>query len=109
MLEDKILEIIKHFGVKNQLKKINEEAYELIEAVNDYEEQKCIAVASPVEEKKLPKYKEHVIEEIADLSLLLEQIVLLYEISSAEIEDQRFLKLVRTLKRMKTGYYKEEK
>lgn len=106
-MEDRTLEIIKHFGVKNQLKKLNEEAYEFIEAVNDYEEQKCIAVASPVEAKKLPEYRAHVVEEMTDVAFLLEQFALLYKIENAEIQDEKYNKLVRTLKRIQTGYYEE--
>ena len=108
-MEDKYLEIFNHFGVKNQMKKLNEESYELIEAVLNMEEQKQLAKVSENERYKLPKYKEELVGEVADVLALVEQIIQYFEIEEDELEDAKFIKLVRTLKRIQTGYYEEEK
>ena len=48
----KEIEIINHYGLKNQIRKFNEESYELIEALFE-------------------NNKEHIAEEIADCLLLI--------------------------------------
>lgn len=89
-MKEKLLKIINHFGIRNQLKKLNEECYELIEAVNYYE-------------------LKEIIEEVADVQVLLNEIKAYYGISN-EIEEKVMLyKIDRTLERIESGYYEVEK
>lgn len=100
---DKLLEIIKHFGIKNQQKKLTEEIHELNEAITTYE----------VLDDYIGSYadeKHHIAEELADCYVLLNQIKTYYDISSSQIGDIMDEKTERTLERIKEGYYdkKEE-
>lgn len=81
-----MLKIILHFGYKNQLKKLNEECYELIEAI-------------------LENNREHITEEIADVQVLLNQFKELWEIYDDEIVKVMEYKTNRTLERIESGYY----
>lgn len=85
-MEEKIKEIVTHFGVRNQLKKISEEVFELQES--------CIE-----------KNKMHIEEEIADVFVLLEQIIIAYDLDEENINDNMSFKIERTIKRIKDGYY----
>ena len=63
----KEIKIISHYGLKNQIRKFNEESYELIEAL--FEED-----------------KEHITEEIADCLVLINQFKAYYEIKDKDIK-----------------------
>ena len=67
-MEKDLLERINHYGVNNQLRKFNEECYELIEAIIDY---KYVEVykGSPAEKY----HKQHIVEELADNFVMLYQ------------------------------------
>lgn len=63
---NKELQIIEHYGLSNQLKKLNSEFYELIEAIwEDDGSEECL---------------EHIREEFIDVNVLLNQIKALYEL-----------------------------
>ena len=79
--------IIEHYGVREQLKKLSEEVYELQEAV--------------IERGLVNFNNEHVIEELADVFVLLFQLQEFYGISKYEISDMVCYKVERTLKRIK--------
>ena len=72
----KEIEIINHYGLKNQIKKFNEESYELIEAL--FEED-----------------KEHITEEIADCLVLINQFKAYYEIKDKDIQKVYDYKIAR--------------
>lgn len=99
------LEIIKHFGFKNQLKKLNEECYELIEAVNDYENQKAVCLEF-CSELHCNKQREQIIEEMSDVLFLINQFKSLYEITDDDLVPIMEFKRNRTLERIETKYYK---
>lgn len=80
-----LLKIINHYGEKNQVKKLAEEQYELIEALFE-------------------KDKDHIIEEMADNIHLIWQFAALYGISVTEILDEVQRKNKRTLRRMGDRY-----
>ena len=80
------IKIINHFGYDNQIKKLAEEQYELIEAL-------------------WQKDKEHVKEEMADNIVLIWQFAEKLGISVDEILDEVRKKHDRTLKRIEEGYY----
>lgn len=85
-MNDKLFKIFSHFGYRKQLRKFNEECYELIEAMLDND-------------------KEHIKEEIADVQVLLNQFKELYKIYDDEIVEIMEQKIERTLERIKAGYY----
>lgn len=94
-MEEKLLKIINHFGLINQQRKLQEEVFELQEAIT------------------IDKFKvnlKHVKEEIADVKNILEEIQLYYNFTDEDIEKIRKQKVNRTIKRIETGYYdrKEE-
>lgn len=94
-MEEKLLEIINHYGVNNQLRQFNEECFELIEAIIDYRYVE-VYKGSPAEKF----HKEHIAEELADVMVMLEQFKLYYDISSEEITDIFWSKVDRQLKRI---------
>lgn len=85
MNEDK-LKIINHFGLRNQLKKLSEEVYEFQEAIlMDDGSEECL---------------EHIIEEYADIEVVLEQFKEYYELDYSKIARQKVFKIMRTLERI---------
>lgn len=90
-MKEYLLKIFKHFGVKNQIKKLNEECYELCEAV------------------LLQDSKEHIEEEMADVLIILGQIVAFYNLDHSKINTNVDYKIDRTLSRINIGYYKKER
>lgn len=77
----KEIEIISHYGIKNQIRKFNEESYELIEALFEND-------------------KEHITEEIADCLLLIKQFRDFYKIQDEEIREVYDYKLSRQERRI---------
>lgn len=86
MDREKLLEVINHYGVQHQLKKLVEEVYELVEAI----------LTHTGTEESL----EHIKEEHADVSLVLNEVKEYFEIGYVEDTLPRMnYKLDRTLKR----------
>lgn len=90
-MKDKDLKkITEHFGVSNQIIKLNEEVAELtVEIVKD----NYFGIQ----------------EELADVYVILKQIQLYFEIEDEEIDSVSKEKIDRTLKRIKEGYYDEHR
>lgn len=95
-MEEKLLKIINHYGIRNQLKKFNEECYELEEAILDYQTE----IAYFDEDAMILSIKKHIAEEIADVMVMLEQFKLYYGISSEEITKIFWSKVDRQLGRI---------
>ena len=93
-MDEKELKIINHFGLRNQLKKLNEECYELIEAIIDFED-----------DNASNSTKENIIEEMADVMVLLRQFQEYYNITDIDIAFKMLYKTNRTLERIESGYY----
>ena len=93
-MNKKFLEIIKHWGVRKQLKHFNSEVFELNEAILDYENDKTN------NEELIQNDREHIVEEISDCLLMLKQFIELYEIEEKEIMQVIDFKLDRTLKKV---------
>lgn len=89
-MKEGLLEIINHYGVNHQQRKLNEECFELQEAIIEYETESFYCVPS----------KKHITEELADVMVLLEQFKLYYEISSEEISKIFWKKVNRQLERI---------
>ena len=100
-MEKELLEIIEHFGIRNQLKKFNEECYELEEAILDYQTE----IAYFDEDAMTLSIKKHIAEEIADVEVILLQIKEYYHIDGNEILKTMKNKIKRTLERIESGYY----
>lgn len=102
------LDIINHFGYRNQMKKLNEEVFEFLEAVDNYEDELAFHfIGDKVGENFL---RDAMIEEMGDVLILLTEFIAKYKIEKEELDVYMDYKLDRTLNRIKSGYYdkKEE-
>lgn len=98
------LDIIEYFGVRNQMKKLNEECFEFLEAVDNYEDELTFHLTDKVGENML---RDHVIEEMGDILTILTQFIEKYEISQEELDPYMAFKLQRTLDRINSKYYEK--
>ena len=102
------LDIINHFGYRNQMKKLNEETYELLEAIDNYEDASMEFNNNEdyysVEETKV--FRDHIVEEMGDVLTLLTEFIARYDIEKYELDKWMDYKLERTLDRIESGYYK---
>lgn len=96
------LEIMEHFGYRNQMKKLSEECYEFLEAVDNYEDLLLFGVGNVGEEQLA---RDFVVEELGDMLILLTQFIAKYEIGQDELNKHMDYKMARTLRRMDEGYY----
>ena len=92
MQEDKnidkdLLKIIEHYGTRNQLKKLSEELYEFQEAALSYNLLKTISedFKDEVLEKNTEYIYKCVLEEYADLCVLLSQFELYFDLNEDEV------------------------
>ena len=101
-MKEDLLRIINNYGINNQLKKLNEECFEFIEAVKDYEYQKdaCEVVGCKDIKEHLRKSKEHLEEEFADVCVVLEQFKAYYNLDNDKIIEIMKQKINRQLKRI---------
>lgn len=90
-MEQEFLEIIKHYGLKNQLKKLSEEVYELQEAIllNEGGEESY----------------QHICEERADVEVLLRQLDTYFELKFSDIASWMTKKINRTKDRIADEKY----
>lgn len=89
-MKEKTLRIINHYGLINQLKKLNEEVYELIEA-----ETEAYYTLNTTNYEKLI---DHILEEYADVQTVLEQHRLYWELSLEDAKEILNYKVERTNK-----------
>lgn len=94
-MEDKLLQIINHYGVNNQLRKFNEEAFELQEAIFYYENDECNCY-----DEVFKNNKKHITEELADVMVMLMQFKEYYNIDGKEIMNIIEYKIDRQLSRI---------
>lgn len=102
------LDIINHFGCRNQMKKLNEETYELLEAIDDYEDA-SMEFNNHEEyytEEEMKVFRDHIVEEMGDVLILLTEFIGRYDIEKHELDKWMDYKLERTLDRIESGYYK---
>ena len=95
----RISRIIEYFGVDAQKRKLGEECDELKEAISDFRlmqwevlDGQSSAFCEPIEKR----YREHIVEETADVLHVLLQLILYYKITQDEIEKWLWLKNDRT-------------
>lgn len=99
------LDIINHFGYRNQLKKLHEECFEFIEAVDNYED--LMSFVKEPTPHDIDMLREFVIEEMGDMLILLTQFIARYHINQKEIDKSMDFKLGRTLARIEAKYYEK--
>lgn len=104
-MSEKILYVIHHYGLNNQLRKLKEEEYELDEAIIRY----VMALQDNSDTKELEgltkwnldHFKKNVIEEMTDVIFLLTQIQLYFDIKTSDIEKILNYKIERQIERIK--------
>ena len=97
-MKEDLLKIIKHYGINSQQRKLEEEVFELQEAITTHELKQSVEYDIPLTE--IVGTKEHIVEELADVMVILEQIKLYYEISSEQITKIFWSKVERQLGRI---------
>lgn len=93
-MQDKLLQIINHYGLDKQLKYIHSEYFELDEAIVK-SQYNCNYDFIEKEEDI-----NHIAEEIADVMVMLKQLQYYYEIGDGYIEDIMNYKINRQLERI---------
>lgn len=96
---NKPLKIIRNYGVLNQVRKFNEECYELTEAIIKYEEAKLNHFENYDEDDKNLAYK-NIVEEVGDVLVMVKQFIEYYKIEQSEIDKTMDFKIDRQLQRM---------
>lgn len=87
-MKEKVLKIINNYGVIPQLKYMQTEMFEFVEAVINYNN------------LSNEKNKEHIEEEYADLMVMLEQFHAYYDLDDMHISEVMHQKIDRQLKRI---------
>ena len=97
-MKEELLKIINHYGIKHQLKYIHSEYFELDEAITQKE---YPAIAKDHKPYELVEFeKAHIIEEIADIEVMLDQFKAYYDIGQEEINKVKDYKIKRQLERI---------
>jgi hypothetical protein len=99
------LDIINHFGYRDQLKKLHEECFEFIEAVDNYED--LMSFVKEPTSHDIDLMRDFIIEEMSDMLILLTQFIARYHIKKSELDVIMDYKIHRTQERIKSGYYEK--
>lgn len=92
-------ETAKYYGYEAQSNQLVEECAELIQAVSKY--RRAVAgLGQPVAEEKKAVALENLIEEIADVEIMLEQVKYLLQIPEEELDAVKLYKVNRTRERI---------
>jgi NTP pyrophosphatase (non-canonical NTP hydrolase) len=100
MNNESIRKIADHYGFAEQSRQLAEECAELIVAVNKYYRKNYTPLLSPSDYLDLQHYILNITEEIADVTIMLEQMKYLLNISNDDINKIIDMKLNRQLKRI---------
>ena len=95
-MKENLLQIINHYGIKSQQRKLQEEVFELQEAIINAENNRLIGISRKPSELAI----EHIAEEIADCYVMLNQFQLYYGIENKQIEETMKFKIDRQLERI---------
>lgn len=98
-MNDKLKQIINHYGALSQLKYFQSEVFELNEAIITHELKKLVEYEIPLTE--LIGTKEHITEEIADVMVMVEQFVNYYDIDLYKVGEIMIKKIDRQIERIK--------
>ncbi len=103
-MKDKILKVVNHYGILNQLKYMSTEQFELNEAVINAEGYRVGKYDSWQKmNANLDYYRNHVKEELADNLFMLKQIQLYFGITDEEIQEVMNYKIDRQIERIENG------
>lgn len=94
-----LLNIINYYGIKNQLKYIHSEYFELDEAIIQREYPALARDKKP--EELIELENSHIAEEISDIMVMLKQFQYYYDISDTNIEFIMSKKIHRQLERIR--------
>lgn len=97
-MKEDLLKIINKYGINNQQRKLQEEIFELQEAIIEYE----------LDETGL-ETKKHIEEEFADVCVILEQFKAHYNLDNDKIVDIMYKKIERQLERISKESKENEK
>lgn len=97
-LSDQNKENAKYYGYEAQSNQLIEECAELIQAVNKY--RRVAGIGQPVDADKKEVALGNLVEEIADVEIMLEQIKYLLQIPEEDIEAIKIYKVNRTKERI---------
>lgn len=89
-MKAKLLRIFNHFGIETQKRKLNEECYEFLQAVCEWQ-------AKPTADTRT-----HVVEELADCLVVLKQFQHHFGIGDLKLNAWAETKIERTLKRIES-------
>ena len=98
-MKEKIKRIANHYGLAKQQRQLAEECAELIQATSKYMRFQEESYALTVDWT----YLQNVIEEIADVEIMLEQMKVLLNLSDEAVESVKNIKVNRELARIKEG------
>lgn len=96
-LEELNRKVADFYGYEAQSNQLVEECAELIQAVNKYRRARGLGQATPIE---FMAARDNLIEEIADVEVMLYQIKYLLEVQEADLLEIKDRKMSRTLERM---------
>ena len=98
-MKSKVLKIINNYGVISQLKYIQTEMFEFIEAIMILEHYEEFANDQDYQ-TTLKQQKAHIEEEYADLMVMLEQFHAYYDLDDMHISEEKKKKIDRQLDRI---------
>lgn len=98
-MKNDLLKIILHYGVNAQQRQLAEEVFELQEAITTHELKNSVSYEIPITE--IVETREHIAEEIADVTCLLDQLMVYYAIDADKIYETVSRKVDRQLERIK--------
>lgn len=97
-MKEYLIKIINHYGIEHQLRKFQEEVFELNEAIITHELKKSVEYEIPLTE--IIGTREHIAEEIADVFNLVEQFMYFYNIDIQDVIEIKHKKIHRQLERI---------
>lgn len=105
-MKDKIKKITSHYDFSNQVMQLSEECAELIQAVNKYRrfrgsKNSRDEILTSTEDSNM--LIQSIVEEIADVEIMLEQMKVLLNLSNEAVEGVKNIKVNRELARIKEG------
>lgn len=111
-MRDRYLSVMDYFGYRNQMRKLSEECYELIEAIDNLEDYYVFGEPEHKDEISASAetiFRDAVVEEMGDILNICTQFILRYGISQDELDLVMDFKLARTEERIENGYYEKKK
>ena len=103
MDKEKIRKIADYYGFAEQSRQLFEEMSELAVSINKYYRECNKNLVTPNDYLNMQHCISNIEEEIADVTIMLEQMKYLLSISDTDIEKIRNQKLVRQLERIRDG------